>query len=277
MRELLDRIPSAEAVDPAESARRALRPQLPRRFYKRAGVENADDQFRLTLDSRPVRTPARNVLAVPVRALAEALAGEWEAQQEWINPAKMPLTRLANSIIDGVSAARSEVTGELERYLGSDLVFYRADHPQALVERQAAAWDPVLDWADRALGAGFMPGRGMIHVPQCPQAIAAVARAIPSDPWRLGAVHAITTLTGSALIALAVANGALAPASAWAAAHVDEDWNLELWGYDELALERRAARFAEMEAAASMLSLVGEPAFAAASESGEKERVHIKT
>jgi chaperone required for assembly of F1-ATPase len=272
MRELHDRIPSAEAVDPTESARRAMRPQLARRFYKKAEVDSAEDQFRLTLDSNPVRTPARNVLAMPVRALAEALAGEWEAQQEWINPAKMPLTRLANSIIDGVSAARPEVTGEVEQYLGSDLVFYRADHPQALVERQAAAWDPVLDWADRALGARFMLGRGMIHVPQAPQAIAAAARAIPSDPWRLGAVHAITTLTGSALIALAVANGALAPAAAWTAAHVDEDWNLELWGHDDLALERRTARFAEMEAAASMLSLVGQPVFTAASKNASDYR-----
>lgn len=224
-----------------------------RRFYERAGVESTGNTFRVTVDDRPIRTPARNLLAAPASALAEALAQEWAGQGEFVDPAKMPLTGLASAIIDGVSRAVPEVAGVVERYLASDLLFYRADSPQALAERQAAAWDPVLDWADKSFGARFVPGTGLSHVPQPPEALAAVRPAIPGDPWRLGAVHSITTLTGSALVALAVAEGAMPPARAWSAANVDEDWNMEMWGRDALALERRAARYAEMEAAAGVL------------------------
>ncbi|HEY7243602.1 MAG TPA: ATP12 family protein [Xanthobacteraceae bacterium] len=253
MRDLFEQIPPPDTGDPTETARRAMRPQLRRRFYERTGVAITGDQFRVTVDDRPVRTPARNLLAAPAFGLAEALADEWAGQGEFVDPAKMPLTRLASTIIDGVSRAASGVTAEVEKYLASDLVLYRADHPEALAERQAAAWDPVLDWADRSLGAQFALGRGLIHVPQPPAALAALRPVIPRDPWRLGAVHSITTLTGSALIALAVAEGAMPVAEAWSAANVDEDWNMEMWGADALALERRAARFTEMEAAAGVL------------------------
>jgi chaperone required for assembly of F1-ATPase len=132
-------------------------------------------------------------------------------------------------------------------------VFYRAERPQGLVERQAAAWDLVLAWANTSLGARFEPVQSMIHVAQSPEALAATRDAIPRDPWRLGALHAITTLTGSVLIALAFAGGAISVEQAWSAAHVDEDWNMEQWGRDELALEQRAYRFAEMQAAAAVL------------------------
>ena len=170
----------------------------------------------------------------------------------------MPLTRLANAIIDGVADSPGPVAAEIEKYLASDLLFYRASSPQQLRERQAAHWDPVLAWARDALGADFKVGEGVVHVAQPEAALKAACPAIPNDPWRLGAVHVVTTLTGSALIALALLRGALSADAAWQAAHVDEDWNMEQWGKDEMALQRRAFRFAEFAAAAMVLNLLAE-------------------
>ena len=242
-------------IDPTEAARRAVRPALKKRFYQTSGVADVAEGFAVMLDGRPVRTPARRTLAAPTLPLGEALAAEWEAQADVIDPARMPLTRLANTIIDGVSAASREVAAEVEKFLGSDLVCYRAEGPDRLVARQAHRWDPILAFARDALGARFEITHGVRFVTQSPDAIAAAARGIPIDPWRLGAVHAVMTLTGSALIALAFERGAVTLDDAWAAAHVDEDWNMEFWGRDELALARRAARFAEMQAAARVLEL----------------------
>ena len=166
----------------------------------------------------------------------------------------MPLTRLANAIIDGVADAPLPVAAEIGKYLASDLLFYRAGAPPGLVERQPHHWDPILDWARQALGADFKLGEGVIHVAQPEAALAAARAAIPRDPWRLGAVHSMTTLTGSALLALALAHGALSAEAAWQAAHVDEDWNMEQWGRDDMALARRDFRFAEFEAAATVLA-----------------------
>jgi chaperone required for assembly of F1-ATPase len=248
---------TAERPDPIAAVRRTTRPPLPRRFYRQAQVDAGAEGFRILLDDRPVRTPARRPLIVPSRALAQALAAEWDAQGETIDPATMPLTRLANSILDGVVAAPAAVAAEIEKFLGSDLLFYRADGPQGLVERQARHWDPVLAWARATLGAQFVLAQGIVHAPQPQGAIAKARAAIPGDPWRLGAVHVITTLTGSALIALALLHGRLTVAEAWGAAHVDEDWNLHKWGRDEVALQRRAAHFAEMQAAATVLQMAG--------------------
>ena len=253
MRDLFEDIFRNAPLDPTQAARRAVRPQLRRRFYQRADVEDADGEFRVVLDGRPVKTPARRSLAAPKRALAQALAAEWEAQRDVIDPAKMPLTRLANTIIDGVADAPSAVAAEVNRYLACDLVFYRAPGPTGLVAWQAKAWDPVLAWVREALGARFVLAEGIAFVAQPAQSLAAASSAIPTDPWRLGAMHAVTTLTGSALIAIALARGALSVDAAWAAAHVDEDWNMKFWGRDALALERRAARFSEMQAAAVVL------------------------
>jgi len=253
MRDLFEDIFRDAALDPTQAARRAVRPHLRRRFYQRAEVEDADGEFRIVLDGRPVKTPARRTLAAPTRALAQALAAEWEAQRDVIDPAKMPLTRLANTIIDGVADAPSAVAAEVNRYLACDLVFYRAPGPAGLVAWQAEAWDPVLAWVRETLGARFVLAEGIAFVAQPAQSLAAASSAIPTDPWRLGAMHAVTTLTGSALIAIALARGALSVDAAWAAAHVDEDWNMKFWGRDALALERRAARFSEMQAAATVL------------------------
>jgi chaperone required for assembly of F1-ATPase len=254
LRDIFTDLFANDRPDPIEAARRAMRPPLPRRFYQQAGVEEADGGFRVVLDGRPVRTPARGFLIAPSRQLAQALAAEWDAQGETIDPVTMPLTRLANSIIDGVAAAPAPVGADIERYLGSDLLFYRAEGPQPLVERQADLWDPVLAWAREALGARFVLAQGVVHATQPEGAIAAARGVIPLDPWRLGAVHVITTLTGSALLALALLHGRLSAEEAWTAAHVDEDWNMEQWGRDEVALARRAARRAELDAAATVLA-----------------------
>lgn len=254
MRELFE-APSSD--DPIEAARRSVRRNLPKRVYQHATVANAAGAHAVELDGKTARTPAGRALAAPVAALAQALAAEWDAQRETIDPATMPLTRLANAIIDGVGDRPGAVAAEVEKYLASDLVCYRAASPRGLVERQAQHWDPVVRWAKEKLGASFELGEGVVHVAQPAAALAAARAAIPTDPWRLGAVHAVTTLTGSALIALALAAGRLTVDEAWAAAHVDEDWNMQQWGRDEVAMQRRAFRYAEMQAAAAVLQHCG--------------------
>ena len=247
---------SLEPADPRDLARRNMR-ALRRRFHDIAGVMGAADGFAVTLDDREVMTPGRRPLRAPRRAIAETIAKEWQAQGEYIDPVSMPMTRLANSIVDGVAAAHEAVAAEIVKYLGSDLCCYRAATPEGLVARQAQHWDPVLAWAQDRLGAAFVTVTGVTFAPQPPAAVERAGAAIPRDPWRLGAVHVVTTLTGSALIALMLARGDIGRDEAWTAAHVDEDWNMELWGRDELDAQRRAYRLAEMTAAAGVLAAMG--------------------
>jgi chaperone required for assembly of F1-ATPase len=255
MRDIFDDIYKNTPLDPEEAVRRNTRVDLRKRFYETTGTDKSDGTFRVLLDGKPVRTPARRVLAVPSQILAQAIAQEWDAQQEVINPSKMPLTRLANSIIDGVADAPEPVAEDIEKYLGCDLLFYRADGPEGLIKAQQQHWDPIVSWARDELGARFILAEGVVFVPQAQEAITAACRALPLNPWALGALHSITTLTGSALLALALAAGKLDTDAAWAAAHVDEDFNLATWGRDEPALARRALRFSEMQAAARVLAL----------------------
>jgi len=263
MRELLE---GHQTDGPVDAARRAVQPPLRRRFYETVTIaagegseRNQADQAGLVicLDGKPIRTPGRRAFAAPAPELAQALADEWAAQGEYIEPAKMPLTRLANTIIDGVGAAQDQVAAEIRKYLASDLVFYRAESPAALRARQAQYWDPLLSWGRQALGADFKLAAGVIHVDQPAAALERAGVALPHDVWRLGALHPATTLTGSALIALALMHGAVTPEAAWQAAHVDEDWNMEQWGRDEIALKRRGLRFAEFNAAALVLRILG--------------------
>lgn len=242
------------AYDPVAAARLAMKPAWPKRFFAQATTAEAADGWRLLLDGRPAKTPGRQVIAVPSQALGEALAAEWGALGEVIDPMRLPVTRIVNAIIDGVAPDPAPVAEDIVRYAGSDLLCYRADGPSGLVERQAAAWDLVLVWAREALGARFILSEGVMFVAQPDTAIAAVRRALPADPWRTGATHVVTTLTGSALLALALLHGRLTPAEAWSAAHVDEDFQIEQWGHDEEAAERRAAREREMMAAAKVLA-----------------------
>lgn len=256
MRDIFEDIFKNDPLDPMEAARRNVRPNLRKRFYESAGVAQNGDLFEVTLDGKPVRTPSRRPLATPSRDLSQAIANEWQAQTDVIDPANMPLTRLANSIIDGVADAPEQVRDEIVKYLGSDLLFYRADGPERLIERQAAAWDPVVGWAAQDLGARFIMVEGVVFAVQPNEAVKAASNAIPTDVWRLGAAHSVMTLTGSALLALAVAHGAVSEDEAWKAAHVDEDWQMEQWGRDALAMQRRDYRFAEMKAAAAVLKAI---------------------
>ncbi|MGA8962873.1 MAG: ATP12 family protein [Pseudolabrys sp.] len=257
MREIFTEIFENQPLDPTEAARQAMRPRLRKRFYKHTQVDDVDaGNVAILLDHKPVLTPLRRPLAAPTRALAQAIAAEWEAQVDVIDPARMPLTRLANAVIDAVSETPQPVADEIAKYLGTDLLCYRADSPAGLIEKQSRTWDPVLDWARKEFGARFVLAQGVMHVPQPHDVIAATRAAIPNDPWRLGAISSITTLTGSCLLALAIAHGALAADAAWTAAHVDEDWQMSQWGRDELALNRRAFHKSEFDAAVVVLKLV---------------------
>ena len=196
MTDIFTELFGANPLDPNEAVRRNLRPNLPRRFFKAASVGEADGAFRVLLDGRPARTPARQVLAAPARALASAICAEWEAQAEHMDPARMPLTRLANAIIDGVADAPGPVRAEIEKYLASDLLFYRASGPQELRERQARLWDPILRWAKDTLGADFKTGEGIVHIAQPAAALEAASAAIPEDGWRLGALNVAKVVFG---------------------------------------------------------------------------------
>lgn len=257
MRDLLSDLDAggAEPENPMARAQAAQRPQRAKRFYTSAGVGEAEGGFTILLDGRPVRTPARGLLLAPTRALAEAVAREWDAQGAEIDPMSMPLTRLVNVALDRVAPEADAVRDEVVRYAGTDMLFYRAEGPAGLVERQAQHWDPVLAWARDSHGAPFFLAEGVCHVAQPDASLAQIAQLVPRDPLKLAAVHVVTTLTGSALLALALAAGELDADTAWQAAHVDEDWNREQWGEDELATARRVARRLDMDAAVAALKL----------------------
>ncbi len=186
------------------------------------------------------------------------VAREWERQGETLDPADMPVTRLLNSAIDGVAKAMDETRAEIVRYAGSDLLCYRAEGPEALAERQRAACDPVLAWAAETLGARFIIAAGVMHIAQPEDSLEAFRKAVEpfDDPVALAALSVVTTLTGSAVLALAVARGRLAADDAWRIAHVDEDFQIERWGADEEAMARRRARWREMAAAAGVLAAI---------------------
>ncbi|MQT11836.1 ATP12 family chaperone protein [Segnochrobactrum spirostomi] len=255
MRDFLENFDRTSEDDPVRKAQTLSRQPLPRRFYKTVAVAEHGDGFAPTLDGRPALTPGRTPLVLPTRDLADLAAAEWAAQGENIDPATMPLTRLANAAIDAVAAGIEPVRAAAARYAGSDLLFYRADSPDSLVARQTAIWDPVLAWVEDAFGARFSIVAGVMPVAQPDESIAAIAAAVPASPALLvAAFHSLTTLTGSVLLALAVLHGRLAVEEAWAAASLDEDWNMELWGSDREALQRRAYRGREAEAAARVMA-----------------------
>ncbi len=258
MRELFDEVAGKSGVDPMEAARRAVRTVQRKRFYASAGVGEADDGHTVTLDGKPIKTPSGRTVILPVRSLAQDIAAEWNAQSDTIDPLTMPLTRFANSVVQGVIGNVEAVAEDAAKYFASDLLFYRASHPEALVAREAAHWDPILFWAAETFSAHFILAEGVVHVRQPDQAIAAARAALPSDPWAIAAVHVITTLTGSALLALALFYGEIDHAQAWASAHVDEDWNAEQWGLDEEMAARKAAKLVDFNAAVGVLKALGQ-------------------
>jgi chaperone required for assembly of F1-ATPase len=253
MRELFDEIAGQSETNPMLAAQRSARAVQRKRFYANAGVGETDGGFTVTLDGKPIKTPSGRTVIVPVRSLAEMIAAEWNAQGEFIEPLTMPATRFANSVVQGVADNVDAVADDVAKYFSSDLLSYRAGHPEELVALEATHWDPVLFWAKDALGAHFILAEGVMHVRQPDSAVAAARGALPGDPWAIAALHLITTLTGSALLALALFRGVIDPEQAWAAAHVDEDWNAEKWGVDEEVASRRAAKSVDFNAVVAVL------------------------
>ena len=255
IRHLLDDL-ARDAIDPVAAARRGMRPPLPKRFYQQASVGERVGAYAVLLDGKTAKTTMKRALALPERALAEAVAAEWAAQEKVIDPATMPMTRLTQLAIDRVADEAAAVAAEVAQYAGSDLVCYRALEPAGLAAAQAAAWDPVIAWAGEALGARFELAVGVRFVAQPAAALAAIRAEIGkfAPPFALAALASATTLTGSALLALALARRRLALEETWAAAHVDEDWNIRAWGEDVDAGLRRAARLNEFTAAARLLA-----------------------
>lgn len=255
MRDILEQL-SSDEYDPVKSAQHAMRPPLPKRFYKQAAAVAGDNgSARVELDGRQVKTPAKSTLELPSLAAAQLIADEFEAQTEEIDPALMPVTRLSNTAIDGVASDPQAVFEDILRFAASDLLCYRAASPAGLVEHQTETWDPFIDWLRTNLGANFALAEGVMHVEQPREAIAACSIALRrhDDPFSLTCLHQFTTLTGSAILALAIAEGQCDAQTAWNAAHVDEDWNKAQWGEDEEAAARRTAKQAEMMAAAALL------------------------
>lgn len=208
----------------------------PKRFWKQAQAETCEGGFTVRLDGRPVRTPAKAALILPTQAMAGAIAQEWDAQETVVDPRTMPVTRGANAAIDKVRVQRAEVVELLAEYGDSDLLCYRAAGPDGLIQRQAAAWDPMLDWAAETMGARLFVGEGVMHVDQNPVALARLAAEVEAfDDFALAAVHDLISLSGSLVLALAVTRDAITVEDAWAASRIDEHWQIEQWGEDETA------------------------------------------
>ena len=259
MRDILSDLEAGKLLSDPDPVRRAqiqMRTPLPKRFYKAVSVEQDGEVFGVRLDGKPVRTPGKALLALPNEAAAALVAGEFEAQAEVIDPVTMPTLRLVNTAIDGVAADPQAVLEDILRFASSDLLCYRADSPQGLVDRQNQHWDRVLDLAHSELGVRFNLAEGVIHVEQPRGTIAVLGAHLArrADPLRLASLHVMTSLTGSALLALAVEAGGLDTEAAWLAAHVDEDWQIEQWGQDAEAVSRRAQRKRDMMAAAGLLA-----------------------
>jgi chaperone required for assembly of F1-ATPase len=234
----------------------SLAKPMAKRFYKSVSVGEGAF-FQILLDGRVVKTPRKRALLLPASPLAHAVAAEWEAQVTNINPASMPLTRFANTAIDAVAEEPDAVAADIVAFAGSDLMCYRSADVASLAASQAAAWDPVLAWADSALGAKFKTGLGVMPLEQPRQALMRFSSALePHEPFRLTGLHVLTTLTGSAILALAHERGFISAEKAWAAAHVDEDHQIALWGPDDEAAARTAHRKLEFDAASRMLAML---------------------
>lgn len=226
-----------------------------KRFWKDVSV---DAEQVVRLDDRPVRTPGRVPLALPTPALAEAVAGEWRSVEETVDPRAMPLTGLANAAIDRIGADPAPFADGLARYAESDLLCYRADSPPELVARQDAVWNPLLDWARDRYDVHFTLVAGIMHQPQPSATVERLAQAVAAlNPFRLGALSPVVTITGSLVLALALLEGAADADTIWTAAHVDEDFQAEIWGEDYLAVEAREAKRREFDAAVRFLKALG--------------------
>ena len=226
-----------------------------KRFYKEVSVGPADGGFAVLLDGRPVRTPAGNALILPTETLAAAVAAEWQTQGDEVIATSMPLLRLANTVIDGVATRRAEVTDAVLRFAENDLLCYRAHQPPELVARQSLGWDPWLDWARRRHGANMTLAVGLTHVDQTPDALLALRQAVDElDPFALGACHVVASITGSLVLALAVADGAANGAQVFELSRIDEIYQAEKWGEDAEAAKRATALAHELDKAVELLT-----------------------
>jgi chaperone required for assembly of F1-ATPase len=227
-----------------------------KRFYREATSSAAAGGHRILLDGKALRSPAGAEMLLPA-ALAAAIAAEWDAQQDQIQPHSMPLMRLASTAIDRVALHREGVVDEIAGYAATDLVCYRAEHPPELVARQHAVWQPLVDWVRLRYDAPLLVTTGVLPRPQPPEALAALRGAVAAlDPMRLTALHAAVTAAGSLVIGLALLEGRLAPAAAWDASQLDETFQIERWGEDQEAATRRTALRREMEDARRFLDLL---------------------
>lgn len=220
----------------------------PKRFWRATRVEQVDGQgHQVLLDDRPLRTPGKAPLILPTAELANLLAQEWDAQTEMVDPATMPMTRMANSAIDRIGAQRDDVIGYIAGYGDTDLLCYRADHPEALIERQRQGWDPMLDWAELTYGARLRPTRGIMPIDQPPEALAVLRAAVEAwDDFGLMGLHDLVSLTGSLVLGLAATHRDQAPHDIWAVSRIDELWQIAQWGHDEEAADvasRKEAAF----------------------------------
>jgi len=225
-----------------------------KRFYKDVSIAPAGGGFCVLLDGKPIKTPARNVLLLPTEALAGAIAAEWQSQGEAIIAATMPLLRLANTVVDGVAVNRAEVINAILRFGENDLLCYRAHQPPGLAARQREGWDPLLTWVRQRHGAQMRLAEGLTHVDQTPDALLALRQALEEEgPFTLGALHVIASITGSAVLALAVAAGFITGEEAFALSRIDEAYQAEKWGEDAEAARRAAALAHELDKAVELM------------------------
>lgn len=207
-----------------------------KRFWSDAEVVSAEGGFAVALDGRTIKTPAKRPLILPSRAMADAVAAEWQAQEGKIDPNTLPVTKTANAAIDKVMISHSEVADMLAAYGDSDLLCYRADHPDELVQRQQTQWDPLLAWAADALGAELQPRTGVMHVLQDAQALASLARHTHAlGAFELAAFHDLVSLSGSLVIGFAAARDHIPAEQLWDISRLDELWQIEQWGVDDEA------------------------------------------
>ncbi len=261
MREFLsdpDKIEFYSDPNPMKRAQKQMLTPKVKRFYKDVSVAEQGGHFVVLLDGKPVKTPARISLAAPTAEAARLIAAEFAAQETEIDPTKMPFTRLANTALDGVANEILAVVEDIKRFCANDLICYRADAPDALVLRQTDTWDKYLNWVRDKFGVRLQMTEGVMHVEQPADSIEAFGKALLpyQDAFSLSCLHGMTTLLGSAVMALAVADGEVSAQVAWQDAHLDEDWTIENWGTDDEATLRRANRWIEMDAAVTLLGAV---------------------
>jgi len=228
-----------------------------KRIYRRVATEPAEGGHAVALDGKRMRTPGRRELLLPTAALAAAIATEWDAQIDEIRPATMPLTRLAATAIDRTADQRDQTIVETANYAATDLLCYRADHPPNLAERQHAAWQPLIDWAADRYAARLETTAGIVPKPQSPTALARFAETVAEfDNFELTGLHTVTAACGSLIIALALSVGRLDAAEAFALSQLDEIFQIEAWGEDAEAKQRREALAADIAATARFLALL---------------------